>query len=235
MRIVYIGQEHVEGLRHLIARGLDDIVAVVASEGPLVDMALRYGIPIMTDDEPCVLEDIDLVVSYGFPRRIKKSLIELPKIGCINFHPAPLPDFRGMGGVYNFAIYEGLRKWGVSAHFVDGSFDTGDIIKVVRFPIGQETVLSLKQKSHAALIMLFIEVMDIVREGSTLPRTPQGEGRYISRRDFEELRRIEPNDSLEEIDRKVRAFWCPPHNGAYVKLHGKEYTLINEETLRELK
>ena len=42
----------------------------------------------------------------------------LGRIGCLNFHPAPLPDLRGVGG-YNVAILEGMREWGVSCHFVD--------------------------------------------------------------------------------------------------------------------
>lgn len=237
MRVILLGQEHIEGLKYLIVKGLDDVVAVVASAGPLADIALQYGIPTMTDTELYLNmpEDIDLVISYGFPKRVQKSLIELPKIGCINFHPAPLPEFRGMGGVYNFAIYENVKSWGVTAHFVDESFDTGDIIKVVRFPIGQETVSSLKQKSHKALVKLLMEVTNIARETNSLPRKPQGKGRYVSKQDFERLRRVEPTDTLDEIDRKIRAFWCPPHNGAYVELHGKEFTLVNERLLQELK
>ncbi len=54
-------------------------------------------------------------------------------MGCLNFHPAPLPDFRGLGG-YNVAILEGLPEWGVSSHFVDEHFDTGDLVDVERFP-----------------------------------------------------------------------------------------------------
>ena len=239
MRVIYLGQEYIEGLKYLIAKGLDDVVVVVASAGPLVDTALQCNVPVMTDTELYLdmPEDIDLVISYGFPKRIRKSLIKLPKIGCINFHPAPLPEFGGMGGVYNFAIYENVNYWGVSAHFVDESFDTGDVIKVVRFPIkaGQETVASLKQKSHEALITLFREVIDTVHKGESLPREPQGRGRYISRRDFEELRRIKPSDSLDVINRKVRAFWYPPYGGACIELYGKEFTLVDEELLGLIK
>ena len=236
MRIIYLGQEHIEGLKYIVEKGLDDVVAVVALAGPLADITLQYDIPIMIDTELYLdmPEDIDLVISYGFPKRIKKPLIKLPKIGCINFHPAPLPEFRGMGGVYNFAIYENVKYWGVSAHFVDESFDTGDIIKVVRFSIGRETAYSLKQKSHEALITLFKEVIDTAHECGVLPREPQGKGRYISKRDFEELRRIKVDDSLDVVSRKIRAFWCPPHSGAYIELHGKEFTLLDEELLGRL-
>ena len=64
------------------------------------------------------LEGTDLVLSFLFWRLIRPPLIDLGRIGCLNFHPAPLPDWRGLGG-YNVAVLEGLTEWGVSAHFVD--------------------------------------------------------------------------------------------------------------------
>ena len=61
-----------------------------------------------------------------------------PGSACLNFHPAPLPDMRGLGG-YNVAILEDFEEWGVSAHFVDEEFDTGDLVRVDRFPIDRES------------------------------------------------------------------------------------------------
>ena len=46
--------------------------------------------------------------------------------------------------------------------------------------------------------------------GEELPREPQGEGRYVDRAEFEALRVVRPGDDLE---RKLRAFWYPPHAG----------------------
>jgi len=259
MRVVYMGKKpsSVKGLRYLIEKGIEVVVVVALPEAQpvfwhdrLITAARQYGLPIGTDDElydylsraggipesGYILEDIDLVISFGFWKRIKKPLIELPKIGCINFHPAPLPEYRGMGGVYNFAIYENLHQWGVSAHFVDKSFDTGDLIKVTKFDIDpeKETAFSLSQKSQSALLRLFKEVIDTVYKTGSLPRIPQGKGRYISKQDFEQLRKIQPSDSLEEINRKIRAFWCPPYGGASIEIQGKEFTLINEKLLREI-
>ena len=70
-----------------------------------------------------------------------------------------------------------------------------------------------------------------VLAGEELPRTPQGEGRYVSREEFEELRRVRPGDDL---DRKLRAFWYPPFPGALVDVEGHDLTLVNEKLLAEL-
>ena len=95
--------------------------------------------------------DVDVVVSFLFWNLIREPLISLGRVGCLNFHPAPLPDFRGVGG-YNVAILEGLPEWGVSCHFVDEHFDTGDLVAVERFPIDPdaETALSLDLRARSS-------------------------------------------------------------------------------------
>lgn len=126
-------------------------------------MAAGRGIPTTTDKLlyealeghaapetlPFSIDKIDLVISLLFWKRIRKPLIQLPRIACINFHPAPLPEFRGIGG-YNVAILEDLPYWGAAVHFVDESFDTGDLIDVRHFDIdaSRETAFSLEQKTH---------------------------------------------------------------------------------------
>ena len=126
------------------------------------------------------LADIDLVLSFLFWKRLRAPLIELGRIGCLNFHPAPLPDMRGMGG-FNVAILEGFAEWGVSGHFVDADFDTGDLVRVDRFPVEPDaTALSLDMDSQVRLLALFKDVVDMAVDGTELPRTPQGEGRYVT-------------------------------------------------------
>jgi methionyl-tRNA formyltransferase len=244
----------IEGLKYVVEKGIE-VVAVVAPpkdattpvEESLFHAANDLGIPTASDVELYEhlkpesdrsvynLDNVDLVISFLFWKRIKKPLIDLPRIGCINFHPAPLPDVRGVAG-YNIAIYEKLATWGVSAHFVDESFDTGDIIEVLRFDIDadNETAFSLEAKSQAMLLELFKRVIDVVHRDGPLSRSPQGKGRYISKPDFEKMRKIQPEDSLEEIERKIRAFWFPPHGGAFVEIHGKEFTLVDERFLKEI-
>ena len=158
------------------------------------------------------------MVSFLFWNRIREPLISLGRLGCINLHPAPLPDLRGVGG-YNVALLEGREEWGVSCHFVDEQIDTGDLVEVERFPIdaAAETALSLDVLSQERLLALFQRVMERALGGAELPREPQGEGRYVSRAELEELRVVRPGDDLE---RKLRAFWYPPWPGAVVELDG---------------
>jgi methionyl-tRNA formyltransferase len=231
----------VRALDWLVERGVE-VPAVVAPEpdpalhdSQRLDLAAqRHGLALMTEDQLYAAppDDVDVVVSFLFWNLIRQPLLSLGSVGCLNFHPAPLPDYRGIGG-YNVAILDGLSEWGVSCHFVDERFDTGDLVEVERFAIDQETetALSLDRKSQEHLLGVFERVLRRLLDGEQLPREPQGEGRYVSRSEFEQLRVVRPGDDLA---RKLRAFWYPPWPGAVVELDGRRLTLVDEGLLAEV-
>ncbi len=255
MKVVFMGKHKrssAGALRHLVERGCE-VTAVVAppdtsaarDEQRLDLVAREHGLPMVTDDDlydaiespssaKVDLEGTDLVLSFLFWRLIRSPLSELGRIGCLNFHPAPLPDWRGLGG-YNAAVLEGLTEWGVSAHFVDERFDTGDLVRVRRFAIdpGTETALSLDIASQERLLSLFCEVIDLAMGSDPLPREPQGAGRYVTREDFEEMRRVRPDDPPEVTERRIRAFWYPPHDGATLTVGGRDVTLVDRALLEQ--
>jgi methionyl-tRNA formyltransferase len=228
-------------LAWLVEQGCE-VPAVVASEPDewtldeqRVDLvAQKYGLPLVSEAQlyESPPGDVDLVVSFLFWNRIREPLISLGRIGCLNLHPAPLPDLRGVGG-YNVALLEGRSEWGVSCHFVEASIDTGDLVEVERFAIdpSAETALSLDVLSQERLLGLFKRVAGCALAGEELPREPQGEGRYVSRAELEELRVVRPGDDL---DRKVRAFWYPPWPGAVIEVEGRRLTLVDDALLGEL-
>lgn len=256
MRCVYMGKHKrsaVGGLEHLLETDWD-VVAVVAppedgqaAEGQRLDLAAeRAELPLVSDDELYAaierpggaavdLAGVDAVFSFLFWKRIRQPLIDLGAAGCLNFHPAPLPDMRGLGG-YNVAILEDWPEWGVSAHFVDGELDTGDIVRVDRFPIdrARETALSLDFRSQRRLLDLFRWTADELVAGRDLPRAAQGDGRYVTREEFEALRVVRFDDPADVTARRIRAFWYPPHDGATLELDGQTITLLDRGLLAEV-
>jgi methionyl-tRNA formyltransferase len=244
VRVVFLGKSKrsvVRALDVLVERGAE-AVAVVAPgpdrwtrEAQRLDLAAqRHGLPLVSEADLYAAppDRVDLVVSFLYPSLIREPLLSLGRIGCLNFHPAPLPDFRGLGG-YNVALLEGIREWGVSCHFVDEHFDTGDIVEVERFAIDPDahTAFSLDLESGRRLVALFGRVLDRAMAGEELPREPQGGGRYVSREEFEALRVVRPGDDLE---RKLRAFWYPPYPGAVLEIDGRRLTLVDDDLLAEV-
>jgi len=249
MNVVYLAKNKRSAARCLeevVSRGCEVSAVVVGEPSPLdhesqrVDLvAKRHGLARLTEAELYARAQelsgqVDLVLSVLYPRLIRRPLIDLPRVACLNFHPAPLPDWRGLGG-YNLAILERLEEWGASAHFVDERFDTGDIVRVKRFSFDPdtETAWSLDLLSQEHLFELFREVLGLALSGGALPRQPQGEGRYVSGADLDRLRVVPEDAGAEDVERRVRAFWHPPWPGATIVRGGREFTLVDQRLLDE--
>lgn len=76
--------------------------------------------------------EIGLIVLAGYLKLIPNELIDLFRNKIINIHPALLPSFGGKG-MYGLnvhkAVFESSAKVsGVTVHFVDHTYDTGNII-----------------------------------------------------------------------------------------------------------
>ena len=176
----------------------------------------------------------DLGVSMLYWRKLRDGFLSTPRQGIINFHPAPLPEYKGVGG-YNLAILECLHRWAVSAHYVDKEIDEGDIIETRYFPIDvdTETIKSLEARSQSFLFSLFVDTSErLVSSGSRLETTPNNGGRYITRTQLEEMKGID--FEKDDVARKVRAFWFPPYDGAYIKVNGSKFTLVDRSILDAL-
>jgi methionyl-tRNA formyltransferase len=165
-------------------------------------------------------------------------LLEHPRFGVINFHPAPLPQFKGLGG-YNLAILEDHDSWGATAHYMDKGIDTGGIISVLKEPIqvGRETVNSLERLTQSIIGKLVRDiVMRVLYEQNNmkndrLPTTPNVGGKYVTREQLEAMKEVQPGD---DVVKKIRAFWFPPYDGAYVVVNGVKCTLVDHSILLEL-
>ena len=245
MKIIFMGRKKYSAdlIEWTLNQGID-IEAVVTdshfSNSPTAKKAKELGLPVisMEEAEEIVLKEnheIDLVVSYLFWRKIREPLINGPRYGCINFHPALLPDWRGTAG-YNVAILNKLDEWGATAHYVDSSIDTGDLIRTYKFNFDYrlETAQSLEKKTQEIQVELYKSVILDVKEKGRLESTKQNnnEGTYISRKQMESMKEIDLEN--DDIDLKIRAFWFPPYNGAYIEVKGNKYTLINNFILRQL-
>lgn len=177
----------------------------------------------------------DAVISYCYKSIIKPEELSTAKNGIINIHPAPLPAYRGMA-VYNFGILNEEKKWGYSMHYMDQGTDTGDIISVNYFDIDPDTVTaySLRKFTHDHMVNGLRWLIGALHVRRKLPAMPQGAGTHYSKGMMERYRRIELDDKPEVVDRKIRAFWCPPHQGAYIQLGDNRYTLVTDKVLQEL-
>lgn len=183
------------------------------------------------DKRPEVLDrwEGDYLVSFLSPWVLPAGVLSRARKGAINFHPAP-PEYPGIG-CYNFALYDGAPTYGVTAHHMAPVVDSGDIIRVTRFPVlPNESVLSLKERSMACLLPLFQDVMSDVLRDVPLTRAAETWTRLpYSRRDLDALCRVTPEMTPDEIRRRVRATHFPGAPGAVVELGGVQFAAVVPE------
>ena len=175
----------------------------------------------------------DIILSYCYRSLIPDYLLDLPKLGAINFHPAPLPEYRGFA-VYNFAILNNEKSWGVTCHHMDKKFDTGDIIFTNSMDIDplKHTAFSLRKISRKMLKQALKDFLKNPREFMKVRKINEtNKGKHYSRGMFNNMREINDNDNEETINRKIRAFWCPPHEGAYITKNNHKYMLVDHTIL----
>lgn len=244
INLLFMGRKQIaaETLLNLSQNPLVNIVGVLTDShllgSPTTEVAKNCNLPLFTFEEALVALDhgdleFDLGVSVLYWRKLRDGFLRSPRLGVINFHPAPLPMYKGTGG-YNIAILEGLEKWGVTAHYVDSEIDTGEIIKISEFSIDCENELctTLEAKSMQAMRALIDDVLDsTIASGERLKSYPNIGGRYVSRLEMEAMKKVQPG---EDVSRKSRAFWFPPYDGAYIEIDGEKYTLVSSQILNSL-
>ena len=69
----------------------------------------------------------DLLVSAFFNQRLHAPALALPKHGCLNIHPALLPDAKGVDPVFQ-SLLHGAPPLGVTVHFMTPELDAGRIV-----------------------------------------------------------------------------------------------------------
>ena len=168
----------------------------------------------------------NIVISFLMPYHIPQFLLRRSQYGGVNFHPAPLPNYRGIN-CSTFAILNNESSFGVTCHYMSDRFDDGPILESRPVYIdSRDTAMSLEAKSKALLLDLFCSVVSNRAwedsSASTCPHPPPG--KLYTAKQFSTLARI---DDLRDpqIDRRIRAFWNPPRSAAYFEVNGVRYFL----------
>lgn len=131
-------------------------------------LSLENEIYTIKDNAPSTY--FDLGISYCYPRKILNPLLSIPKNRFVNFHPAPLPKYKGPTELEE-AIKNKETQWGVTVHYMDENYDTGDIIKVKQIELHEPPTSpqELGSVSHYFLFHLFKEtIRDFYKKEITL-------------------------------------------------------------------
>ena len=116
---------------------------------------------------------LDLIV-YSGGGILKKTFIESARLGVLNAHGGPLPEFRGMN-VAEWALFHGVPPV-VTVHQIDIGIDTGPIL--LEKPIPREAWASISRGRGVATrvgVQALLEAVDNIANDRTKTR-PQDPG-----------------------------------------------------------
>ena len=164
----------------------------------------------------------DYIISYLSRWVVQEALLKRARKAAINFHPAS-PQYPGIG-CNNFALDENAVEYGVTCHHMATRVDTGKIVAVRRFPVlPEDDVAALLQRTYENQIALFFEIAALMAAGQELPVSSETWTRPpFTRKQFNELFRITPDLSRDEIARRIRAVSYGPYQ-PYVEIEGYRF------------
>lgn len=206
---------------------------------PVKELALKYDIPvyqpIKARDEEFVqvLRELnpDLIVVVAFGQILPKSILDIPKLGCVNVHVSLLPKYRGAAPI-NWVIINGEEKTGVTTMYMDEGLDTGDMILTSEFALDDEITageLHDIMKEEGALLLK--QTIDLIAKGEA-PRIPQNHEEFTYAPMMNKtLGQIDFSKSAKEIHNLVRG--VNPWPSAYTTYKGQTMKVWKTNVLNE--
>jgi len=202
---------------------------------PIKEMALRYALPI---NQPLraseIVEELrglkpDLITVVAFGQILKRSVLEIPKYGCINVHASLLPRYRGAAPIQQ-VILNGEKVTGITIMYMSKGLDEGDIILQKEIEIApKETYGTLHDKLSRSGAELLMKAIDLIAEGRA-PRISQDHSKatYAHKIDKSETL-IDWSLPAPEIERRIRAF--DPHPPAFTYYKGRRIIIWEAEVI----
>ena len=163
--------------------------------------------------------ECDIAVVAAFGQILPKSILDMPRFGCINVHASLLPKYRGAAPI-QWAILNGEKKSGVTIMQMGEGLDDGDMLLTREVILdGTETGGSLFDDLAQLGGKAVVEALELIEQGSINPvKQDESAATHVSMIN-KELGRINWSDAAERIERYVRGL--NPWPSAYSSFKGK--------------
>ncbi len=182
------------------------LVTLLKEHNPALSIRCAVSIEDLNAIGPEVLREARLV-AFTSGVIVPRPLLAALGHGAYNFHPGP-PEYPGWAPAH-FALYEGARRFGATAHVMTKRVNSGPIVGVESFDIPEgANVRDLEQIAFVRLAYLFWRLSrSIACESGPLPTLPVAwTGTKSTRRMYEKLCDIPSDIEPTELARRIRAF-----------------------------
>ena len=244
LRILFMGTPDfaVPSLRALAAD--HQVVAVVTQpdapagrgrelvQSAVKQAALELGLPVLQPlslKQPEAVAELsalrpDIIFVAAFGQILRRAVLDLPPLGCLNAHASLLPRWRGASPA-NAAIAAGDAETGVTLMKMDPGLDTGPIIAQRHEPIrSDDTTATLLARLAGLGAALARETLPAWARGE-IPAVAQDPGRVTTCGLMKkEDGRIDWSRQAAAVERHVRAM--TPWPGASTTWAGKQMRIV---------
>tara|TARA_Y100001970_G_scaffold294127_1_gene447177 strand:- start:19437 stop:20225 length:789 start_codon:yes stop_codon:yes gene_type:complete len=229
-KVVFVGGGPV-GVGFLEILGNLDANKIISLEGGLIKGILStsddlivstlssIGKKVFCDLEEVLSVDPDVIFSAGNSHIFKIDTINRVPGGIINFHAAPLPEYKG-SACAAYAILNKEKEFGATFHLINEDLDSGPILHVEKFPIlerysSEDLDRNSIESGFNAMVRMGVSLFD----GSIKKDFQVCKKRAFRREELEPYRHISLDWDSEDIWRHVRAFdWEGVLEPAYITL-----------------
>ena len=183
---------------------------------PVKELALKAGVPVyqplsmktgeVLDELSSLNADLLIVIAYGMI--LPQTVLDIPRLGCINVHASLLPRWRGAAPIQR-AIMAGDEKTGVTIMRVELKLDAGDMLYKKEIAISHHDSAGSLHDKLAVLGAKGLEEALPAIEESAIQAEKQDEALVTYAAKLEKSESvIDWTRPAIELDRKVRGL-CP--------------------------
>ncbi len=217
MKIVFAGDRDISVwvLDYLIKKGIKPVALLISDKNRathadelkklcsyLDKKHILEGDLFRTDKGVELLSELnaDYILGVHFPYIVPKKVLEIPKKGVLNLHPAYLPFNRGWH-TPSWAILDD-KPYGATLHFMDEGLDTGDIIHQKQIKLlPEDTANSIYKKVKKLEFEVFKKAWPLI-ENNTVIRKKQNpnEGTAHKKSDLKNVQNINLENEVKAKD-----------------------------------
>lgn len=194
-------------------------------------VALAHGIPV---DQPEKLRlpeqqaalaacgaDVLVVAAYGLI--LPQSVLDLPRLGCLNIHGSLLPRWRGAAPIHR-AIEAGDTETGITIMQMEAGLDTGPMLLTRSLPIlPEDTTASMHDKLASLGGEMIVEALRALQKGPLTACIQPEEGVSYAHKIDKAESALDFRQAAYVLARKLRAF--DPFPGGAATVHGTNLKL----------
>ena len=169
---------------------------------------------------------VEMLVVASFGQILKKELLELPRLGCLNIHASLLPKYRGASPVVA-ALLHGDKETGISFMQMEAGLDTGPVYCSFTLPILPTDVSdTLEQRLGTLAGEKAEQVIDGIAAGELVPVRQDDSCACCCGKISKEDGLACWEKSAEELANMVRAYLPWPSVRAYIPARNGLFKMI---------